>query len=158
MALAQSSGPIRLVIEPVDNEMIDGYICYMLAFFQDGDKPRPVLRVTEGDAVTVEVTNNDYRPHAFRITGISGATISAIPPGGTGTCSFTAPVGGTYLYYDQLNGPLNRLLGLHGAFIVRPRRGTTPNNSPTPYSRVRQTAAIRAVFDAMGVPPLYPGN
>lgn len=156
-ALAQAAGPIRLVIEPVDNEMIDGYICYMLAYFQDGNKPRPVLRVTEGDVVRIEVTNNDTRPHSFKVSGIAGSDINSIPPGGTGIANFTAPVGGTYLYYDHLNDPVNRVLGLHGAFIVKPRLGTTLNNAPTPYSRARQTPAIRAVFDAMGQGK-FPGN
>lgn len=157
-AFGQTSNVINLTIEPVDQEMIDGTFTYMLAFFKDGTEPRPQIRVKEGDNVTISVTNNDTRSHAFRITGIAGSLITDIPPGGTGSCTFVAPFGGSYIYFDPGNAPVERLLGLYGAFIVKPKLGTTLNGAATPFSRARQTPAIRAVFDAMGVPPLFPGN
>lgn len=157
--IAWSQGrTIDLTIEPVDNEMIDGTFVFMLAFFHNGERPRPVIRAREGATLTITVRNLDSRPHAFAITGIPTASIPPIAPGALASVTFVAPVGGSYIYYDPSNAPVNRLLGLHGAFISLPRLGTTLNGAPTPYSRSRQTRAIRAVFDAMGQPPAFPGN
>lgn len=155
---AQTGRIINLTIEPVDNEMIDGTFVFMLAYFLNGERARPVIRAREGATLTISIRNNDIRPHAFAITGIPSASIAPMAPGALAAVTFVAPVGGSYIYYDPSNAPVNRLVGLHGAFIVLPRLGTTPNGSPTPYSRSRQTRAIQSVFDVMGQPPAYPGN
>jgi hypothetical protein len=149
---------IELDIEPVDQEMVDGELVYMLLFFQGPDNPRPVLRVREADLVEIQLTNHDSRPHGFAITGLPAASIATVPPGGTAQVRFSAPTGGTYLYYDPTDAPLNRLLGLHGAFIVDPLLGTTLAGSPTPYSRSRHTPAIRSLFDALGATSRFPGD
>jgi FtsP/CotA-like multicopper oxidase with cupredoxin domain len=94
------SGTFDLTIEPVDSEMIDGQFVFSLLFFDRSAEGRPILEVTEGDAVTINVTNLDSRAHGFGITGIAGASIASIPPGGKGTVRFTAPAGGSYLYLD----------------------------------------------------------
>jgi FtsP/CotA-like multicopper oxidase with cupredoxin domain len=163
-AFAQT-GPIlrefNLAIDPVDAELIDGTIVYMLVFAQDGGsgEPRPVLRVVQGDTVKITVRNRDDRQaHGFAVRGVTGASIASIPPNGEATVTFTAPAGGTYLYLDPTNAPLNRLLGLHGAFVSLPRSAKTPAGAPIPYSPVAQTAAAQAFFDALGVDPRYPGS
>jgi hypothetical protein len=47
---------ISLRIEPVDVELIDGRIVYMLLFYSDPDlAARPVLRAVEGATVTVKI-------------------------------------------------------------------------------------------------------
>ena len=159
LSRAQAGGPIRLTIEPVDNEMIDGFVCYMWTFFRDGTEARPVIRLRQGDPVQIVVTNNDDLPHGFAVTGVPGAGIGSIAPGATASVSFTAPMAGSYLYYDPINDPVGRLLGLHGALIVRPKGlGLTPGGVPTPYRKASLTPAIISVFEAMGVPPAYPGN
>jgi hypothetical protein len=152
------SGTFDLTIEPVDSEMIDGQFVFSLLFFDRSAEGRPILEVTEGDAVTINVTNLDSRAHGFGITGIAGASIASIPPGGKGTVRFTAPAGGSYLYLDPTQAPLNRILGLHGAFIVKPKLGTTLAGSPTPYSRANHTPAVAALFNAMGTNRRFPGN
>lgn len=157
----QSSGSSKrfeLDIEPVDQEMIDGKPVYMLLFFQGADNSRPVLRVTEADSVEIQLTNHDDRPHGFAITGIPAASVASVAPGATEEVRFSAPVGGTYLYHDPTDAPLNRLLGLHGAFIVDPLLGTTVKGSATPYSRSRHTPAIRSLFDALGRTSRFPGD
>ena len=112
-----------------------------------------------GDAVAISVTNNDTVPHGFAITGVPQATIDPIPPGQTRAVpSFVAPAGGSYLYHDPVEAPLNRILGLHGAFIVDPFVGITAAGSPTPFSRLKQTPQIAAVFDAFGRHPRFPGD
>jgi hypothetical protein len=148
-----------LTIAPANAEMIDGTMVYVLAYFRGIDVPHPELRVTEGREITISVTNNDTQVHGFAIPGIPAATISAIPSGATATISFIAPVGGSYLYVDPYKAPLNRVLGLHGAFIVEPIQGTTPAGSPTPFSRASQTPQVQALFDALGGGhPRFPGE
>ena len=61
--------------------------------------------------------------------------IAMIEPGSTGTVTFVAPGGGSYLYVDPYKAPLYRVLGLHGAFIVDPIDGNTLAGSPTPFSQ-----------------------
>ncbi|KHA62838.1 hypothetical protein [Sphingomonas sp. Ant20] len=75
--LAQS---LRLVIEPVEKEMIDGKIVYMVFYFHESGQPQPVLRYREGEPVSLSITNNDLVPHGFAITGIPQATVPEIPP------------------------------------------------------------------------------
>lgn len=139
-----------LVIKPATASMIDGTEVYVLVYCLDGLVAHPELRVTEGDPITISVTNNDVAAHGFAIPGIPGATIDMIYPGATATRTFTAPGGGSYLYVDPYKAPLNRVLGLHGAFIVEPIDGNTLAGSPTPYSRLEQTPQIEAFFDALG--------
>ncbi|MET3826310.1 FtsP/CotA-like multicopper oxidase with cupredoxin domain [Sphingomonas sp. PvP055] len=149
----------QLVIEPVEKEMIDGKMVYMVFYFLTTGQAQPPLRYREGDLVSISITNNDIVPHGFAITGIPQATIAAIPPGETRLVpSFAAPVGGSYLYHDPYDAPLNRILGLHGAFIVDPALGTTVAGSPTPFSRAMHTPQIAAVFDAFGRHPRFPGD
>ncbi len=153
---------IDLTIEPVDAEMIDGQIVYQLVYFggpSGPDTPRPVLTVKEGDIINVRVTNNAPEPHGFVVSAIPQSRINSIAPGQTGVCSFVAPVGGTYIYSDPLNDPVYRVVGLHGAFVVAPKNGTTPQGWATPYSRLSQSTAVRQLFNALGNPTgRFPGQ
>ena len=151
----------ELSIEPVDVEMIDGRVVYMLLFYggAPGERtPRPMLRATQGDTVVIRITNNAPEAHRFQIPGVTGATMTSLAPGRTREVRFTAPVGGSYMYLDPLNAPLYRLVGLHGAFVSVPRIGTTVAGSPTPYSSASLTPAVSAVFDALGSHPRFPGE
>lgn len=157
-AFAQSGATrITLAIEPVDVEMIDGAIVFMLLFYKDG-APRPVLRAREGDRIELTIQNNDRAAHGFAIPGAPGATIPTIPAGAARQVSFIAPRGGTYLFFDPLNAPLYRLVGLAGAFVVAPRDPTTPAGVVTPFSRDAQTAGVRALFEALGPEGRFPGH
>ncbi len=62
--------------------------------------------------------------HAFFIPGIYNS--GPIAPGATVTGSFRPTRAGAYMYYDNLNNPVNRVMGLHGAFIVMPANLTAP--------------------------------
>lgn len=156
----------RLIIEAVNYELIDGTFVYAVFYFQPGEietrpdlrHPHPLLRAREGERIEIHITNEDDRPHGFAITGIPAATIRSIAPGETATSRFVAPVGGSYLYHDPLNAPVNRLLGLYGGFLVAPIEGLTLQNSPTPYSREQHTPEVRALFDAFGRITRFPGN
>lgn len=144
---------IDLFITDVEVELIDGERVVMRCFASLAHGPRvpgPVIRTIEGDTVEIAVRNGLAEPHAFAIPDVTAAATGPIPPGGIRIARFTAPVGGTYLYLDPIDAPVNRLLGLHGALVVLPRLGTTAQGSPTPYSRSRQTPALATLFDALG--------
>lgn len=150
-----------LVIREVEVELIDGNHVFALAFAGQSTSasvPGPVLRVTEGDLVTITVQNDTPTPHAFAITGVPDASTANIAPGARATARFTAPVGGTYMYLDPANAPVNRVLGLHGVLVVVPRIGiTATTGSPTPYSQATHTLGIQQMFDALGG-PFFPGD
>jgi hypothetical protein len=149
----------ELTIAPVRAEMIDGTQMFMLLYYLDNETPRPVIRVREGDVISITITNSDTRTHGFEITGIPASKIPAIAPGATSTVSFPAPVGGSFLYHDPYEAPLYRVMGLHGAFIVSPLEGTTPAGSDTPFSRAAQTPQVQSFFDALGGGhPRFPGE
>jgi hypothetical protein len=120
-----------------------------------------VLRVVEGSQVRITVSNRRPEPHTFAITNVPAATIE-LAPGCSGTASFTAPAAGTYLYHDGSQGPLYRILGLHGVLVVEPLAGTTPSGSRTPYSLDRlnedQRRSITTLFDALGTARRFPGG
>lgn len=147
-----------LTIEPANTEMIDGRLVYTLNYFRGLANPNPELRVKEGDEITITVTNNDTQPHSFYITGIPESHMGRILPGQTGMATFDAPRGGTYLYVDAHKSNLNRMLGLHGAFIVEPKDGKTAAGTDTPYSQSQHTPQLQALFDAFGNHPQFPGD
>lgn len=148
-----------LTIAPAYAEMIDGTMVYILSYFLGYDRPSPEMRVKEGDTITVTVTNNDSQPHSFHVLGIPNSHVQFIPPGKTRTTTFTAPTAGTYLYFDPFREPLNRVLGLHGAFIVEAEDdGRTKNGFETPYSLADHTPQLDSLFNAFGNYLRFPGD
>ncbi|HMK31213.1 MAG TPA: multicopper oxidase domain-containing protein [Terriglobales bacterium] len=102
--------------------------------------PGPTLIVTQGQTVTVNLTNN--LPNAagntsilfpgFTVTasgGVAGLlTQEAAPSGGTVTYTFTASTPGTRAYYSGTQGDLQVEMGLYGAIIVLPSSGNIPGS------------------------------
>jgi FtsP/CotA-like multicopper oxidase with cupredoxin domain len=93
--------------------------------------PGPTLIVTQGQTVTVTLTNN--LPAAagntsilfpgFQVTGTGGSPgllAQEAPHGGTVTYTFTATTPGTRAYYSGTQGDLQVEMGLYGAIIVLP--------------------------------------
>jgi FtsP/CotA-like multicopper oxidase with cupredoxin domain len=115
--------------------------------------PGPTLVVTEGQTVTVTLTNG--LPTAagntsilfpgFNVTsscsaaspvGATGLLTCEAAPGGTVTYTFTASSPGTRAYYSGTQGDLQVEMGLYGAIIV------LPNGAPTNGScQTHNTAA-----------------
>jgi FtsP/CotA-like multicopper oxidase with cupredoxin domain len=93
--------------------------------------PGPTLIVTEGQAVTVTLTNA-LPPSAgntsilfpgFNVTssgGVAGLLTQEAAPGGTVTYSFFASSPGTRAYYSGTQGDLQIEMGLYGVVIVLP--------------------------------------
>jgi FtsP/CotA-like multicopper oxidase with cupredoxin domain len=109
--------------------------------------PGPTLVVTEGQTVSVTLTNG--LPTAagntsilfpgFNVTasgGVAGLLTQEAAPGGTVTYTFTASSPGTRAYYSGTQGDLQVEMGLYGAIIVLPNGAPTNGNCP-----VHNTAA-----------------
>src|SRR6266478_85422 len=94
--------------------------------------PGPTLVVTEGQTVTVTLTNGlptsagntSILFPGFNVTATGGVTglltNEAAPGGGTVTYTFTAGSPGTRAYYSGTQGDLQVEMGLYGAIIVLP--------------------------------------
>ena len=93
--------------------------------------PAPTLIVTEGQTVTVTLTNNlpisagntSILFPGFNVTttgGVAGVLTQEAAPGSTVTYTFTASTPGTRAYYSGTQGDLQVEMGLYGAIIVLP--------------------------------------
>jgi len=80
--------------------------------------PAKPMIVGQGDTVKVTIVNTLATPHSFVIDGVVDS--GSIASGQTKTIQFTVNTPGSYLFYDKLNAPYNRLVGLHGGFAVMP--------------------------------------
>lgn len=139
----------------VTHNAINTAQCYFWVFKEDrwpADCPGPIIFATYGDTIEITVTNDLDEPHALYIPGMFDT--GPIAPGQTVTKSFIPARTGTFLYYDNLNEPVNRVMGLHGAFIVMPR-APVPGHKWTPYAV--PTPAVQKLFDELGTAPWWPG-
>jgi FtsP/CotA-like multicopper oxidase with cupredoxin domain len=96
--------------------------------------PGPTLIVTEGQTVTVTLTNNlppaagntsilfpGFQVQAFTSgNGVLGLLTNEAPNGGTVTYTFTASSPGTRAYYRGTQSDLQVEMGLYGAVVVLP--------------------------------------
>jgi FtsP/CotA-like multicopper oxidase with cupredoxin domain len=102
--------------------------------------PGPTLIVTEGDTVSVTLTNK--LPAAagttsilfpgFAVTtsgGTAGLLTQEAAPTGSVTYTFTASTPGTHSYYSGTQGDLQVEMGLYGAIVVLPKN--VPSNCNT---------------------------
>lgn len=97
----------------------------------NGSLPGPLLRVTEGERLHADVTNNLNAsttihwhgiPIVNKMDGVPGLTQPPIAPGGTFTYAFKVPVSGTYWYHSHSSAQLDR--GMYGPLIADPKRET----------------------------------
>jgi FtsP/CotA-like multicopper oxidase with cupredoxin domain len=164
---------VNLSMEDALVEMVDTTQVYFWLFKLQGalqpSIPGPVIVAFTGDNLSINVTNNLDEVHEFRIIAagpnLTDLNTGPINPGQTATLNFIAPPGGTYMYLDPRNAPVNRVLGLHGAFIVLPAaaRNATPGpglifGAPaiTPYST--PTTQVQRLFNDLGNQPFFPGQ
>ncbi len=144
---------LELTMRPCLVEMVDRTRVPMWAF--DNPEaglraPGPVTYATDGAPITIHVTNELTRPHAFAVPGVVDS--GPIAPGETRRVTFDAPAAGTYVYLDPLNAPINRAMGLAGAFVVLPR----DPDSTTPYTE--PTQEVQNLFDDLGTTAFFPGS
>jgi FtsP/CotA-like multicopper oxidase with cupredoxin domain len=114
--------------------------------------PGPTLVVTEGQLVTVTLTNN--LPTAagntsilfpgFQVTssgGVAGLLTQEAAPGATVTYTFTAGSPGTRSYYSGTQSDLQVEMGLYGAIIVLPKTIPAACTTGLPAANVQVESA-----------------
>ncbi|MBE0510894.1 MAG: multicopper oxidase domain-containing protein [Chromatiales bacterium] len=100
--------------------MIDGTNAFMFSFSHTSGMsfPGTTLVCQEGDSITINLSNTLNTRVALKIGGTNiRETVSARS---SRAFTFTAPAAGSYLYYDDQNNGVNRIMGLHGALVVMP--------------------------------------
>jgi FtsP/CotA-like multicopper oxidase with cupredoxin domain len=120
--------------------------------------PGPTLIVTEGQSVSVTLTNN--LPAAagntsilfpgFNVTATGGVTglltQEAAAAGGTVTYTFTASTPGTHAYYSGTQGDLQVEMGLYGAIIVLPKSVPTACTTGLPATNPGANKTAKATW------------
>jgi FtsP/CotA-like multicopper oxidase with cupredoxin domain len=113
--------------------------------------PGPTLIVTEGDSVSVKLTNNLPAPagntsiifSGFTLAstsgGVAGLLTQEAAPGASVTYTFTASTPGTHAYYSGTQGDLQIEMGLYGAVVVLPK--TVPAACTTGLALQNRNAA-----------------
>jgi FtsP/CotA-like multicopper oxidase with cupredoxin domain len=121
--------------------------------------PGPTLIVTQGQLVSVTLTNNlpavagntSILFPGFNVTtsgGVAGLLTQEAVPGGTVTYNFTATTPGTRAYYSGTQGDLQVEMGLYGAIIVVPSSIPTACTTGVHASNVQAQAANQVHQDA----------
>jgi CopA family copper-resistance protein len=96
----------------------------------NGQVPAPLLRMRQGDDVTIRVTNNlrertSIHWHGFIVPadmdGVPGLSFDGIAPGTTFTYRFKVNQSGTYWYHSHSR--FQEQVGMYGPIIVEPRAG-----------------------------------
>ncbi len=110
---------------------IDAEMPPVKAFGYNKMWPGPLLRVTEGDKVKVNFTNNlaettsvhfhGIEPDDFRQDGVPFVTQLPFVPGETYTYEFTASPAGSHMYHSHHNATDQVGRGLLGAIVVDPK-------------------------------------
>ncbi|EQB38513.1 hypothetical protein M948_07980 [Virgibacillus sp. CM-4] len=110
------------------------------AWTYNGTVPGEQIRVTEGEVVKVNLTNQLEKPvsihwHGIPVPntedGIPGVTQDAVKPGETYTYAFVASDPGTYWYHSHQNGVEQLDKGLYGTIIVEPKNETNRDRDYT---------------------------
>jgi FtsP/CotA-like multicopper oxidase with cupredoxin domain len=150
----KADGAISLLMRDAFVEMINLERVYHWVYATEELGPRlpgmPIM-AKEGQPLKVNVSNLLEHDHAFFIPGVADS--GPIRPGGSRMVEFKAPAPGTYIYYDNLNAPINRVMGLHGILMVMPNEEKPIN----PYGS-HATANVSRLFNDLGNTPLFRGN
>ncbi len=109
--------------EVLPGEFVDAYT-------YNGQVPGPIVRVTEGDKVRVNFTNELPEPTVIHfhgptvpnaMDGVVDVTQKVVEPGQSFTYEFVAQPAGTFIYHTHHNSASQEPKGLYGLFIVDPK-------------------------------------
>ena len=96
----------------------------------NGQLPAPLLRMRQGDTVTIRVTNRLREPSSIHwhgiilpadMDGVPGLSFDGIAPGATFTYRFKVNQAGTYWYHSHSR--FQEQVGLYGPIVVERRGG-----------------------------------
>ncbi|RIK33326.1 MAG: copper oxidase [Chloroflexi bacterium] len=143
----------------------DGNSVYMWSYTLNGNPfqlPSPILCVSQGDTVVINLTNNVTKitePASIIFPGQTGVTASggvaglltneASPGGGTVSYTFVASEPGTYLYESGTNQHKQLHMGLYGALVVRPSMGANfaYNDASTQFDPTKEYILLMHEID-----------
>jgi nitrite reductase (NO-forming) len=121
---ARQHGPRTYTMEVVEHpvEVADGVVVAQWTY--NGSAPGPILRVTEGERLTVHLRNRTEHDHNLHLHGRHSPQMDGwepIPPGGEFTYEVVAAPAGVHPYHCHTM-PLAQHVarGLYGALIVDP--------------------------------------
>jgi len=146
-----------LTAQPVLWNILDDVT--VTAWTYNGTVPGPMIRVTEGDRVRINFTNNlpeSTTVHWHGITvpnamdGVPGVTQEAIQPGETFTYEFEARPAGTFMYHSHVDGDVQVGIGLYAPFIIDPAQ----SNEPAPDVDVTLMLSEWRVVDGQTFPAM----
>ncbi len=92
--------------------------------------PGPLIVCQVGDSIQLSLKNTLSTPVKF-VLGRTSVSLT-VAAGQTQALLFSAPAPGTYLYYDDQNNGVNRIMGLHGALVVMPLGNKTQSFTGAP--------------------------
>lgn len=119
--------------EPVLWNILDDVA--VTAWTYNGTVPGPMIRVTEGDRVRINFTNNLPEPttihwHGLNVPnvmdGVPGVTQEAVQPGETFVYEFEARPAGTFMYHSHFDSDVQVSVGLYAPFIIDPAQPEEP--------------------------------
>jgi FtsP/CotA-like multicopper oxidase with cupredoxin domain len=116
--------------KPIKWEVLPG--TFVEAWAYNGQVPGPLIRVTEGDRMRVNLKNSLPEPTVVHFhgptlpnsqDGVPGVTQKLVEPGQSFSYEFTAEPVGTFVYHTHHNSAVQEPKGLYGMFIVDPKEG-----------------------------------
>jgi FtsP/CotA-like multicopper oxidase with cupredoxin domain len=102
----------------------------VMAYAFNRQVPGPRIRITEGDRIRINVTNNLSEPTSVHWHGLilpnemdgpADITQEPIEPGQTYVYEFTTQQSGTFFYHTHKEPDRQQALGMYGALIIDPK-------------------------------------
>lgn len=132
----------------------------------NGIVPGPEIRVTEGDKVRINVTNNmANESHSVHwhglilpnnMDGVPYFTQPPITPGTTFTYEFPIRNFGSHMYHSHHNSAEQTTKGLLGAFIVEPKDKSREPKYDADYTLILNDSALGFTFNGKSFPYTQP--
>ena len=135
------------------------------AMAYNGIVPGPEIRVTEGDKIRVEFTNQMTQSsaihfHGLRVPnpmdGVPFITQQVVEPGTSFNYEFTLRNSGTHMYHSHHNSAEQVSRGLLGAFIVEPKDKSKEPQVDHEYTMVLNDSTLGFTINGKGFPYTQP--
>jgi manganese oxidase len=153
----------EIVCQEIDWETVPGTVFPAMAY--NGLVPGPEIRVTEGDKLRLNVTNEMSQSTSIHwhgllvpnsMDGVPYVTQPPIKPGETFTYEFTARNSGTHMYHSHHNAAEQVSSGLFGAFIVEPADTSREPVVDGDYTMVLNDTTLGFTLNGKGFPYTQP--
>lgn len=128
------------------------------AISYNGQVPGPLIRVTEGDTLRVNLKNElrqatSIHWHGLHVPnsmdGVPPFTQAPIEPGQTFVYEFPASHAGTFMYHSHLNAVEQIDRGLYGPLIIDPA-------TPSPVKFDKEFTMVLSAWNTAAMPPEQP--